>query len=183
MTAPKKLGLAGRLAKLFIHSKLTPLLVLASIAVGSVRGVAAAARGGAADRRADERRVRPHARRLGEGGRSAHHDAARATAVGDPGVEYVYSTSSPGMATVIVRFKVGEDEERATVRLQQKLAAHMDVIPAGASPPLVKVRSIDDVPVLALTLRSTRYPATSCDGSRPSFRSKSSRCPASARSR
>ena len=74
-----------------------------------------------------------------------------------PGVEYVYSTSSPGMASVIVRFKVGEDEERSMVRLQEKLAAHADIIPPGASPPLVKPRSIDDVPVLAVTLSSKRY--------------------------
>jgi multidrug efflux pump subunit AcrB len=74
-----------------------------------------------------------------------------------PGVEYLYSTSSPGLASVIVRFKVGEDEERSMVRLEEKLAAHMDIVPPGASPPLVKVRSIDDVPVLALTVWSKRY--------------------------
>src|SRR6185369_12776536 len=74
-----------------------------------------------------------------------------------PGVEYLYSTSSPGLTSVIVRFNVGEDEERSMVRLQQKLAAHADIIPAGASAPLVKPRSIDDVPVLALTLWSKRY--------------------------
>jgi multidrug efflux pump subunit AcrB len=74
-----------------------------------------------------------------------------------PGVEYLYSTSSPGLAAVIVRFKVGEDEERSMVRLQQKLGAHLDVIPPGASLPLVKPRSIDDVPIMALTLWSKRY--------------------------
>ena len=74
-----------------------------------------------------------------------------------PGVEYLYSTSSPGLAMVVVRFKVGEDEERSMVRLEDKLAAHMDVVPPGASAPLVKPRSIDDVPVLAVTLSSKRY--------------------------
>ena len=44
-----------------------------------------------------------------------------------PGVEYLYSTSSPGRAMVIVRFLVGEDEERALVRLNQKLAANADL--------------------------------------------------------
>jgi multidrug efflux pump subunit AcrB len=74
-----------------------------------------------------------------------------------PGVEYVYSTSSPGQSVAIVRFLVGQDEERALVRLQDKLAAHADIIPPGASAPLVKPRSIDDVPVLALSLWSRRY--------------------------
>ncbi len=74
-----------------------------------------------------------------------------------PGVEYVYSTSSPGMSMVIVRFYVGQDEEQAIVRLNQKLFANMDMIPPGVSPPMVKPRSIDDVPVMALTLWGARY--------------------------
>jgi len=57
----------------------------------------------------------------------------------------------------IVRFYVGQDEEKSIVRLNQKLLANFDLIPPGASPPLVKPRSIDDVPILALTLSSRRY--------------------------
>ena len=52
---------------------------------------------------------------------------------------------------------VGQDEEKSIVRLNQKLLANFDLIPPGASPPLVKPRSIDDVPILALTLSSRRY--------------------------
>src|SRR4051794_26509645 len=74
-----------------------------------------------------------------------------------PGVEYIYSTSSPGTSMAVVRFLVGEDEDKAIVRLNQKMAANLDLIPAGASPPLIKPRSIDDVPILALTLWSKRY--------------------------
>ena len=73
-----------------------------------------------------------------------------------PGVEYVYSISQPGAALAIVRFYVGEDEERSMVKLHDKLRANLDLIPPGASPPLVKPRSIDDVPILALTLWSER---------------------------
>ena len=74
-----------------------------------------------------------------------------------PGVEYIYSTSMPGGAMAIVRFYVGEDEEESIVRLNQKMFANMDLVPPGASPPLIKPRSIDDVPILALTLWSERY--------------------------
>jgi RND family efflux transporter MFP subunit len=74
-----------------------------------------------------------------------------------PGVEYLYSTSSPGQAMVIVRFYVGEAEEPALVRLNQKIAANMDRLPPGVSLPLVKPRSIDDVPVMAVTLWGSRY--------------------------
>ena len=58
---------------------------------------------------------------------------------------------------VIVRFLVGEDEERALVRLNQKLQANFDRIPPGASPPIVKPRSIDDVPIAAVTLWGHGY--------------------------
>ena len=69
-----------------------------------------------------------------------------------PGVEYLYSTSSPGGALTVVRFLVGWNEERAIVEVNQKIAANLDLIPHGANPPLVKPRRIDDVPILALTL-------------------------------
>src|SRR5690606_24167319 len=63
-----------------------------------------------------------------------------------PGVEYLYATSSPGQALIIVRFVVGTDLEAALVRLNQKLQMHADRLPMGANPPLVKPRTIDDVP-------------------------------------
>ena len=74
-----------------------------------------------------------------------------------PGVEYVYSTSSPGGSLTIVRFLVGWDEEEAIIQLYQKLYANLDRIPEGASRPLVKPRRIDDVPVLALTFHGEGY--------------------------
>ena len=58
---------------------------------------------------------------------------------------------------IIVRFLVGEDEERALVRLHQKLGATPGLLPPGASPPVVQSRSIDDVPVMALTLWGEGY--------------------------
>jgi multidrug efflux pump subunit AcrB len=152
-----KLGIAGRLARMFIHSKLTPLLLVASVLVGAFAVWRL-------PREEEPQIVVPMADvfvRMPDA--SAKEIEQRVTTPLErllwevPGVEYVYSTSSPGMATVIVRFKVGEDEERAIVRLQQKLAAHADLIPTGASAPLVKTHSIDDVPVLALTLWSQRY--------------------------
>ncbi|OPZ59502.1 MAG: Multidrug resistance protein MdtB [Deltaproteobacteria bacterium ADurb.Bin510] len=70
------------------------------------------------------------------------------------GVEYVYSIVSPGANLTIVRFKVGEDQEDSLVKLYNKLMAHYDELPPGVSQPLVKPRSIDDVPILSLTLFS-----------------------------
>ncbi len=155
--APAKLGVAGSIARAFIHSKLTPLILVTSVILGGFAvwrlpreeepqivvpmSDVFVRMPGASAKEVEERVTKPLERLLWE----------------IPGVEYLYSTSSPGVAAVIVRFKVGEDEERAMVRLEDKLAAHADIVPPGASPPLVKLRSIDDVPVLALTLWSKRY--------------------------
>ena len=71
-----------------------------------------------------------------------------------PAVEHVYSMAGEGYTLVTVRFKVGEDQERSVTRVHAKLFADMDRMPPGALPPLVKPHSIDDVPILALTLSS-----------------------------
>ena len=69
------------------------------------------------------------------------------------GVEYVYSISSPGQSLVIVRFKVGTPEQDALVKVYSKLYSNADRTPVGTfSIHSLKVHSIDDVPILALTL-------------------------------
>ncbi|HEY9185857.1 MAG TPA: efflux RND transporter permease subunit [Salegentibacter sp.] len=73
------------------------------------------------------------------------------------GVEYVYSTSMQEQGMVIVQFYVGEDIERSYVKLYNEIMKHMDQMPEGVTPPMVKTRSIDDVPMLGLTLWSENY--------------------------
>jgi multidrug efflux pump subunit AcrB len=72
-------------------------------------------------------------------------------------VEYVYSISSPGASIAIVRFKVGTNEEDAELRTYNKMYSNFDKIPPGVSQPLIKPRSIDNVPILALTLHGGGY--------------------------
>jgi multidrug efflux pump subunit AcrB len=146
--------MAGKLAHAFIHSKLTPLILLASIALG-IAAVIMLPREeepqiivpmidvmvsfpGASAKEVETRIAKPMERLLWE----------------IPGVEYIYTTSSPGFCMAIVRFYVGENEEASIVRLNQKMFANFDLIPPGASQPLIKPRSIDDVPFMALTLWS-----------------------------
>ena len=74
-----------------------------------------------------------------------------------PGVEYVYSTSMNGKAMLIVQFYVGEDLERSFVQLYNEIIKHLDQVPQGVTMPLVKTRAIDDVPVLGLTFWSETY--------------------------
>lgn len=71
-----------------------------------------------------------------------------------PGVEYIYSTAQTHDALIVVRFKVGEDVEKSLIKLYTKVFSNLDFLPQGASQPLIKARSIDDVPILALTFYS-----------------------------
>jgi multidrug efflux pump subunit AcrB len=92
-----------------------------------------------------------------------------------PGVEYVYSISRPELSMLVVRFYVGTKEEDAIVKTYNKLYSNFDRIPAGISHPLIKVRSIDDVPIMALTLWGKNYDSTSCGKSRVNWRTNSSK--------
>jgi multidrug efflux pump subunit AcrB len=147
-----KTGPAGKVARFFIDSKLTPLIIITSILLG-IAAVVALPREeepqiivpmidifvqmpGASTKEVEQRIAKPMEKLLWE----------------IPGVEYIYSTSSPGMAMAVVRFYVGEDEEKSIVRLQSKLMSNMDRIPCCVAPPLIKPRYIDDVPILCLTL-------------------------------
>ena len=147
----QQVGPAGKIARSFIDSKLTPLIIIASVLLGLAALYALPREEepqiivpmidifvrmpGASPKEVEERVTKPMEKLLWE----------------IPGVEYIYSTSSPGMSMAVVRFYVGEDEENAIVRLQSKLMANYDLIPEGVSPPLVKPRYIDDVPILTLS--------------------------------
>ncbi|MCB2022740.1 MAG: efflux RND transporter permease subunit, partial [Burkholderiaceae bacterium] len=72
------------------------------------------------------------------------------------GVKHVYSMSREGLSMVTVRFDVGEEMEPSLVKLYDKLESHMDLIPKGVMPPLVKPKSIDDVAVVTVTLSSSK---------------------------
>src|SRR5579864_6385692 len=152
-----EIGFAGRIARAFIDSKLTPLVVITSILLGAAAVImlpreeepqikvpmidVLVSMPGSTAKEVEERATRPMEKLLWE----------------IPGVEYIYSTSRPGEGFAIVRFKVGEDVEKSLVKLNQKLQSNFDKIPRGVSFPLIKPKSIDDVPILALTFHSSRY--------------------------
>ncbi len=70
------------------------------------------------------------------------------------GVKHVYSVSRQGMAVITVQFKVGVTRQEALVRLYNQVYSNQDWLPAdlGVTQPLIKPRSIDDVPIMSLTL-------------------------------
>jgi multidrug efflux pump subunit AcrB len=152
-----KEGLSGNIAKAFIQSKLTILLMIAFLLIGGYSTMLIP--------REEEPQIDvPMADIfLRYPGASPREVEAR---VSQPlekiisnikGVEYVYSTSMKGQAMLIVQFYVGEDIERSLVKLYNELMKNMDKMPAGVMMPLVKTRAIDDVPVLGLTLWSEKY--------------------------
>ncbi len=150
-------GLAGKIAKLFIGSKLTVLLMIVFLIIGVYSSflipreeepqidVAMAdifvGYPGASPTEVESRVVKPLEKLVSN----------------IPGVEYVYSTSSKEGAMVIVQFYVGEDIERSFVKLYNEMNKHMDQMPPGVTMPLVKPRAIDDVPMLGITLWSENY--------------------------
>ncbi len=150
-------GLSGRIAALFIGSKLTPLIMLASLLLGVLAIVATPREEepqivvpmvdvwlpfpGASAKVVEEQLTKPFERKISE----------------IKGVEYVYSISRPGGALLIVRFYVGEPMEQSLVDLYDKLMSNQDQLPPGAEPFLVKPKDVNDVPIVTLTLSSERY--------------------------
>ena len=151
---PYKVGFAGWFAQKFIQSPLTPLLLIASFVIGMLGMIITpreedpqisvpmadifVAYPGASAEQVKNLVAEPLERLMSEIG----------------GVKHVYSMSRDGSALVTVRFHVGQQMEASLVKLYDKLSSHMDVIPKGVLPPLVKPKGIDDVPVVTLTLSS-----------------------------
>ncbi len=152
-----KPGFAGRIAAIFVNSRLTPVGILASLLLGLIAIVmlpreeepqikvpmidVMVSMPGATPKEVEQRLSVPMEKLLYE----------------LPGVEYIYSTSMAGQSLLVVRFYVGADLESSIVRLNQKLATNFDRIPHGVSLPLIKPHIIDDVPILALTFHSKSY--------------------------
>lgn len=152
-----KTGIAGKIAQAFIDSKLTPLLMIVFLALGFY--------GTYLTPREEEPQIDvPMADIfIGYPGASPEEVEQRISVPLEKvlsnieGVEYVYSTSMPDQAMVSARFFVGEDVERSLVRLYNEIMKNMDRFPEGATMPMVKTRSIDDVPIMTLTLWSDSY--------------------------
>ncbi len=153
-----KVGIAGRIANAFIDSKLTPLLMIAALMIGVFATYLTPREEepqivvplvdlyvpypGASAKEVEERIAKPLEKIITE----------------INGVEYVYSTSMPNFALITVRYFVGENTEDSLVKLWTVILKNMDKMPGGQMIlPLMKSKSIDDVPVLTLTLWSEHY--------------------------
>ncbi|MBM4134186.1 MAG: efflux RND transporter permease subunit [Nitrospira sp.] len=150
-------GISGRIASLFIGSKLTPLIMVSALLLGLLAVIATPREEepqivvpmadiwlpfpGASAKVVEEQVTKPIERKLSE----------------MKGVEYLYSLSRPGGALIIARFYVGEDMEQSLVDLYDKLMSNQDLLPPGAGPFMVKPKDVNDVPIVTVTLSSDRY--------------------------
>lgn len=150
-----KLGLAGGLTRAFIASPLTPLILLASLALGLIALITLP--------REEEPQISVpmvdiHVTANG----LKTEDAVKL--VTEPletivnsidGVEHTYSQTEDDGTVVTARFKVGTNADAAILRVHEKIRANMDRIPVGIPEPLIVGRGIDDVAIVVVTLRPT----------------------------
>jgi multidrug efflux pump subunit AcrB len=152
-----KSGFAGKLAEVFLDSKLTPLLLAGALALGLYTVMTLPSEEepqiivpladiylpmpGATPGEIENRLLIPMENVLS----------------GIEGVEYVYSHAESGFGLVTVRYEVGRDMEESLVRLYTTMIKYADRMPPGFSMPLVKTVTIDDVPFFTLTLTGPGY--------------------------
>ncbi len=148
------MGISGRIAKLFLHSQMTPLLALVAVLLGLFAV--------AVTPREEEPQINVTMANvmIPYPGASAH-DVMQSVATPAEqvlsqiaGVDHVYSVSQPGMAVITVQFKVGEAHVPSLVKLYDVVHSHADWLPPtqGVAQPIIKAKGIDDVPIVALTL-------------------------------
>ena len=150
-------GISGKIAKAFLESKLTVLLMIAFMLVGIFSSYLIP--------REEEPQIEvPMADVfLRYPGATPKEVETKIAAPLEkiisnlPGVEHIYSTSMSGQAMIIVQFYVKEDIERSFVQLYNEILKHMDQMPQGVSMPLIKTRAVDDVPMQSLTFWSETY--------------------------
>ncbi|MHB8886467.1 MAG: efflux RND transporter permease subunit [Methylovirgula sp.] len=146
------LGISGRLTKATIRSPLTPLILLAALAVGLIALMTIP--------REEEPQISvPMVDITVQANGLKAPDAVElvtkpleAIVKGINGVEHVYSQTQDDRVMVTARFKVGTRADDAILRVHEKLKANMDRIPVGIPEPLVVARGINDVAVFVVTL-------------------------------
>ena len=154
MTTPSGggLGIAGGLTRAFIASPLTPLFLLASLALGLIALVSLP--------REEEPQISVpmvdiHVEASGLRAADAVKlvtEPLETIVKGIDGVEHVYSQTRDDGVLVTARFLVGTSSDAAVLRVHDKIRANMDRIPVGIPEPLVVGRGIDDVAIVSLTL-------------------------------
>jgi len=148
------MGISGRIARIFLHSQMTPLLALVAVLLGAFAVLVTP--------REEEPQINVTMANvlIAYPGASAEDVARTVSTPAEQvlsqiaGIDHVYSVSQPGMSILTIQFKVGEQHIPSLVKLYDVINSHADWLPPtlGVARPLIKAHGIDDVPILALTL-------------------------------
>jgi multidrug efflux pump subunit AcrB len=159
------LGVSGRVARAFLQAQLTPLIALVLLLLGVYAVVVTP--------KEEEPQINVTMANvlIAFPGAAAEDVQNLVTIPAEQvlsqitGVEHLTSVSQPGLAVLTVQFKVGEPRIDALVKLHDTLTANRDWLPThlGVLDPVVKPKGIDDVPIVALTLHSTRNDVSAAD--------------------
>ena len=149
-----KLNIAGKLARIFLESKITAMIMLAITLAGLMALLVTA-------REYNPQIVVPAANIIvAKPGASAGEienlvvKPLEAIMNAQSGVKHTYGYAVADYGVVTVQFDVGQDQERSLVKLYNQLMQNLDQLPAGALQPIVKPINVDDVPILTVTLSS-----------------------------
>ena len=150
-------NLAGRIAAYFLQSKLTPVIVIAICAWGLIAIVFT-------PRQENPQITMPAATIVTQyPGTSAAEVQKLVTERAErvlqeiPGIEHVYTISNQNASIITVLFHVGDDPTKSFVDLYDQISAHASELPQGASQPQITPLSVDDIPIVVLTLHGKRY--------------------------
>lgn len=153
----ERIGLAGRIARYFLRSKMTPALVVAICALGllAIAGT---------PRQENPQITMPAAVIVTQyPGATASEVQRLVTERGErvlqevPGIEHIYAVSQQNVSILTVLFHVGDDPTRSFVALYDQVFAHLNELPPGASQPQITPLSVDDIPIAVLTLHGRNY--------------------------
>lgn len=151
---PVNLNIAGKVARLFLESKITAMIMLA-ISLAGIMALFVTAR------EYNPQIVVPAANIIvAKPGATASEiqnlvvKPLEAIMNSQSGVKHTFGYAAADYGVVTVQFDVGQDQERSLVKLYNQLMQNLDRLPAGTMQPLVKPIDVDDVPILTLTLSS-----------------------------
>ena len=142
---------AGKLAKAFVRSPLTPLLGIFLLILGYISlqimpreenpqmvvsgSTVIVALPGANAKEVEKIIVQPLERKLKE----------------VKGIEHIYSMAMDNFAVVNAAFFIGEEKEDSNLKVYDKVLQNMDILPKGAMQPIIKPLDIDvDIPIVSV---------------------------------
>jgi multidrug efflux pump subunit AcrB len=151
---PTNLNIAGKVARVFLESKITAMIMLA-ISLAGIMALFVTAR------EYNPQIVVPAANIIvAKPGASAEEiqnlvvKPLEAIMNSQSGVKHTFGYAAADFGVVTVQFDVGQDQERSLVKLYNQLMQNLDRLPAGTMQPIVKPINVDDVPIITLTLSS-----------------------------